>query len=206
MTTQIPRSRHEYEINAILWVSEDSEERIKAFLLENFGVKKNRLQSRLHLTVYHGRRPLPRLRQRSETVSITANTAETRFMILKPGGENPRDSLEPRENPIGVRLTRRNQAIPEIQKLREQIYRLETKWVTGTRKSTTAWTNCFGSRHYQPHIQFLREWHKIEESLTEIGSLFRVQVEHIDFDQFQIEIRHRVNGKWVTDSLESYDL
>ena len=202
MTAPGPRSSHEYEINAILWVSKDSEERIKAFLLETFGVKKNRLQSNLHLTVYHGRRPLPRLERKIEPVSITADATETRFMVLKPGGENPREGLDPRADPIGIRLTRRNQSTPEIQKLREQLYGLETKWVTGTRKSTTAWTNCFGSRHYQPHIQFLREWHKIEESLTKVGSLFRDEIKHIEFDRFQIETRRRVNGKWITENLK----
>ena len=201
MEAQGLRSRHDYQIYATLRVSKDSEERIKDFLLDTFRVKKNRLQSKLHLTVYHGRRPLPGLVQKSVPVSITADVAETRFMVLKPGGENPREGLDPRTDPIGIRLTRRNQAIPEIQKLRQEIYRLENKWVIGNRKFTTAWTNSFGSRHYQPHIQFLKDWHKVDESLTRVGSLFREQVDHINFDRFQIEICRWVNGEWVPERL-----
>ena len=199
MTTFGPRS-HKYEINALLRVSKRSEDRIGNFFAEHYNLKRGRFRSGLHLTVYHGRRPLPGLQPGIETCRISASTSETRFMLLVPGGENPRDELDAHVHPVGVRLTKRNPAIPDVQKLRRQIYRLETKVAVGTRKPTTAWTNCFGSRHYQPHIELLRRWHKVKASLTEIGSLFRTEVNDIEFDQFQVEERHRVADEWIVGS------
>ena len=169
MTPRGPQS-HTFEVNAMLRVSKECEDRIKAFFLESYRARKNRLQSNLHLTVYHGRRILPSLQQKSQPVRITADAAETRFMVLEPGGENPRTQLDPQVLSVGIRLTRRNTAIPEIQKLREQVYRLETREVIGTRKRTTAWTNCFGSRHYQPHVQLLRA---LAQSQRDVGRGWR---------------------------------
>ena len=199
MTTLGPQT-HNYEVNAMLRVSKTSEDLVRAFFSESYSVRQNRIQSNLHLTVYHGRRPLPGLYDNTQFVHITVNTAETRFMVLATGGENPRSDMDPRAHSVGIRLTKRNTAIPEIQKLRKQIYKLETKAVIGTRKPTTAWTNCFGSRNYQPHIQLLRPWHKIDANLTEIGSLFRTEIDQIEFDIFQIEVRHRVDGQWLVGS------
>ena len=187
---------HTYEVNAILWVSKESEEQIKSFLSESFQVRGSGLQSDLHLTVYHGRRVLPYLRPIENPIKIIVDTKETRFMALQPGGENPREDIDARTSPIGIRLTRRNLAIPAIQGLRRQIYCLENKRVTGTRHPTTAWTNCFGSRHYQPHIQLLRPWHNTDDNLSDMGEKFRARIETIEFDRFQIEERHRVNGQW----------
>ena len=196
MTAFGPRS-HKYEINAMLRVSKRSEDRIRNFFSEHYSLKRGRFRSGLHLTVYHGRRPLPGLQPETKPVHITACTYETRFMPLVPGGENPRDEIDARVHSVGVRLTKRNTAIPDIQKLRERIYQLETKIVVGARKPTTAWTNCFGSRNYQPHIELLRRWHKVKANLTDVGSLFRTEIGHIEFDQFQVEERHRVDGEWV---------
>ena len=199
MTTFGPRS-HKYEINAMLRVSKRSEDRIRDFFTEHCNIKRGRLRSGLHLTVYHGRRSLPGLQPETKPAQITASTSETRFMPLVPGGENPRDEIDARVHSVGIRFTKRNPAIPEIQGLREQIYQLETKIVVGGRKPTTAWTNCFGSRNYQPHIELLRRWHKVNAKLTELGSLFRAEIGHIEFDQFQVEERHRVYGEWVVGS------
>ena len=199
MTTQGPRT-HLYEVNALLRVSLRSEDQIRKFFSEVCGVKKKRLKSRLHLTVYHSRRVIPGLRERARPLQIIADTLETRFMALTPGGENSRDDIDPQTNPLGIRLTKRNTAIREIQTLREQIYRLETKIVRGTRNPTTAWKNSFGSRNYQPHIQLLQPQHKVNATLTEIGTLFRKEIHQIEFDLLQIEARHRVNGKWVVDN------
>ena len=187
---------HTYEVNAILWVSKESEEQVQSFLIEFFQVRRNRLQSDLHLTVYHGRRVLPYLQPIENPTKIIIDTKETRFMTLKPGGENPREDIDARTSPIGIRLTKRNSAVPDIQRMRRQIYRLENKWVTGTRRPTTAWTNCFGSKNYQPHIQLLRPWHKTDDNLGDIGEKFRAEIGTIEFDRFQIEERHRVDGQW----------
>ena len=175
-----------YEVYAILWVSGDSEERISRFFFDELGVPLGAVQRRMHLTIYHGRRPLPGLIKGTSLVRVTANTDETRFMVLASGGENPRPDLEPRRRSVGIRLTRRNQAINEIQQLRKSVYRLETKQVIGNRHPTTPWKNCFGARHYQPHIKLLKPGNRMERDLTKIGRSFRDKIEQIEFNRFEI--------------------
>ena len=141
--TPIGPQTHNYEVNAMLRVSASSKQRIKAFFIDHYGIKPNRLQSYMHLTVYHGRRRLPGLYEYSRPIHITVPITETRFMVLVPGGENPRKGIDPRSHSVGIRLTKRNSAIPEIQQLRRNIYCMETEEVIGTRKPTTAWDQLF---------------------------------------------------------------
>ena len=195
-----PRT-HAYEINAMLQVSEESVQQVQDFFSQNYGLKSNRIQTNMHLTVYHARRKLPGLHEASDPVKIIADVRETRFMVLAPGGENPRDELDPRKHSIGIRLTRRNSAIPEIQKLRQHFLRLEAKEPFGTRKHSTSWTNSFGSRNYQPHVQLLRPWHRLDEQLSLVGVHFREQIRDIEFDSLVIEERHRIDGQWFAGSL-----
>jgi len=182
----------------MLKVTNSCEELIREFFVQHFSVRPNRIQSNLHLTLYHGRRPLPGLREFSLPVRITIESSETRFMVLAPGGENPRQELNPRELSVGIRVTRRNRALPEILRLRESVFSFETSEIVESRMPTTAWTSCFGSKHYQPHIQLLRSWSKIPRDLTEVGTSFRSEIHEIDFDTFQIESRRRVDGKWIS--------
>ncbi len=181
---------HEYEVYAILWVTRTCEERIAQFLVDKCGIPQGAVQRGLHLTVYYARRPLPGLVEENQRVHINANVDETRFMVLAPGGENPRPDLEPSRGSVAIRLTKRNQAIAEIQQLRKSVYQLETDRVVGNRAATTAWTNCFGARHYQPHIKLLRPGSGIKRDLTEIGTIFRSEIEQIEFGKFQIQFRN----------------
>ena len=182
---------HEYEVYALLWVTRACEDRITRFLLDKCNTPQNAIQRGLHLTVYYARRPLLDLVEGSRRVHINANVAETRFMVLAPGGENPRPDLEPSRHSVGIRLTRRNQAIAEIQQLRKSVYQLETDEVVGNRTATTASKNCFGSRNYQPHIKLLRPGSGIKRDLTKIGRIFRSEIEQIEFGKFQIRCRDK---------------
>lgn len=193
-----PRS-HTFEVNAMLKVSKECEALIKGFFVEVCSVKPSRIKSDLHLTVYHGRRRLPGLCENTVPVDIEIATDETRFMVLAPGGENPRSEQDPGKLSVGIRVTKRNRAIADIQHLRKSVYRFENTEIIGNRKATTAWSSCFGSRHYQPHIQMLQPWSKVQRDLTELGDLFRSRVECIKLDRFQIESRRRIRGVWVTE-------
>ena len=193
-----PRA-HSYEVNAFLKVSRESEQQIADMLVGQFGVRRGRVQSDLHLTVYHGRRRLPGLKEMSVPVNIEVDTAETRFMVLAPGGENPRPELDPGSLAVGIRLTKRNAAVADIHRLRQNLYQFETRLVLGSRKGTTAWTNAFGSRHYQPHIQLLKPWSKIERDLTELGETFRSEIPRVTLDVFRIESRNRMDGEWAVE-------
>lgn len=192
----IGKRAHRYEVNAMLKVTKPCEDRISEFFLQRTGVKRRRLQRNFHLTVYHGRRRLPGLIEHGRPIRIVVETVETRFMVLAPGGENPRSNIDPRALSIGIRLTKRNSAIKSIQKLRENVFKYETPRVIGERSPTTAWRNCFGSRNYQPHIQLLKPWNKIDFELAEIGEMFRSEIPEIEFGWYEIESRRRINDTW----------
>ena len=180
------RKSHGYEVYALLWVSHRCTDRIRDMLLHECEIPRQAIQPNLHLTVYHGRRRLPGLTPDSWAVHIVADSLETRFMVLAPGGENPRPELEPSRRSVGIRLTKRNQAIDQIQSLRDSIFRLETKNIIGSRRRTSAWTSCFGARHYQPHIKLLCPGSKIERDLKKLGEVFRSGINQIEFDRFQV--------------------
>ena len=185
------RKTHDYEVNAILMVSKQSEQAILDTLSRNCGILRRVLHSSLHLTVYHGRRHLPGLADEDRAVRIVAAVVESRFMVMAPGGENPKPGIDPRQRSIGIRLTKRNLAIEAIQELRAQVYQFETPQIVGRRAPTTAWNNCFGARHYQPHITLIRPGHKVDRDLTTLGADFRAELQEIEFDRFKIVQRAR---------------
>ena len=86
-------------VYALLWLTKRSEARIAEFLRAN-GVRSGAIQKRMHLTVYHARGSLPGVRLGRRPVAISADVAETRFMVMAPGGENPRDDHDPAA-PVG---------------------------------------------------------------------------------------------------------
>lgn len=177
-------------IYAFLCLTRDSESRIAEFLLSQ-GINPNSIQSGMHLTVYHARRRLPGVCAERRSVDITADTAETRFMVMVPGGENPRDDTDPRRQSVGIRLTRRNRAIKQIKTLRQEMYRLETPAMLGSRRPTTAWTNAFGARHYQPHIKLMGPNSGVPYDLTSIGAALRDSLKTIRFGDFRVRYEQK---------------
>ena len=188
MATRNPSLR-QYELYGILWVARQSEAQIIEFLSHECRVATKAIQHGLHLTVYYSRRPVPRLNEHRQSVSIVADVSETRFMVLAPGGENPRIGLEPSRRSIGIRLTKRNQAIGQILNLRRGIYQLEPSEWSANRKPTSDWQNAFGARHYQPHIKLLQPGNEVDRDLTEIGKGFRSSISYIEFDRFEVIVR-----------------
>ena len=180
------------EIYGLLWVDRDTQLWIRDILVYDYAVPEDSIANRLHLTVYYARRLLPGVTKKSIPVQIDADVRETRFMVLAPGGENPRPELEPRRRSVGIRLTRRNSAIDEIQTLRESMYRFEISEVIGVnRKPTSAWSNAFGARHYQPHIKLLKPGSGISRDLTVLGEIFRTEIEFIRFNAFEVLVNTR---------------
>ena len=176
------------EVYALLWLTRDSENRLVDFLLAN-GLRRAAIRRGMHLTVYHAGRPLPGLRLGRRAVDIVADIAETRLMVIVPGGETPRERLDPRRQSIGLRLTKRNAAVDDIQVLRSQVSRLETPEILGTRKPTTAWKSAFGSRRYQPHVTLCGPGSGAPYDLTIVGKALRASVRTIRFGSFEIRYR-----------------
>ena len=177
------------EIYALLFVDHESEQFIRDILMYDHGVEEQAIANRLHLTVYYARRLIPGIENKSADCNIDVDVSETRFMVLAPGGENPRPELEPSRRSVGIRLTRRNKARAAIQSLREQLYGLETPEVIGySRRPTDAHTSAFGARHYQPHIKLLRPGNGIDRDMTTLGAAFRSEIEVIRFDRFEIGV------------------
>ena len=174
-------------VYAMLWVSPRSVAQIAEYLVSN-GIPEAAIDRSMHLTVYYASRLLPGLPRDMPTrrVQIEADAMETRFMPLVPGGENPRPNIDPASKSVGIRLTKRNQAIDEIQALRREMCELETPEVVGERQRSTAWRSCFGAKHYQPHILFLRPGSGIDRDLRPLGTSFRSHIQKIEFNKYEV--------------------
>ena len=179
------------EVYALLWVARRDEHRISDFF-NSWGIPEESIQRGMHLTVYYARRVLPGLspHKLSRKVEIGADAAETRFMVLAPGGENPRPELDPARRSVGIRFTKRNKAISQIQGLRTEMRLFETPSVLGRRKPSTRWSSCFGARTYQPHIKLLRPGNEVDFDLTTLGKAFRMAFTTIEFCRFSVEVRN----------------
>lgn len=182
---------HHIEIWAQLELCADDQHRICDFFCSEIGLKKKDVVPNMHLTVYHSRRPMPGVTQTSEQAEVVIDAVDTRFMVMAPGGENPRNDLDPKKKKIGVRLHRQSPARLEILRYRNRLLQFETREVLGRRKPSTATRNAFGAQHYQPHMTLLRQGAGIDGDLKVIGAAFREAMGRLVFDRFTINI-HQV--------------
>ncbi|MDC0418896.1 hypothetical protein OAM15_04650 [Pelagibacteraceae bacterium] len=179
-----------YSLYALLWVDKDSEKEISDVLKYKCGVGEEHIQRRMHLTIYHSRRRLIEIKRSKTYETIKVDVKETRFMVLSPGGENPKKNIDPNNNPVGIRLTKRNIAIPRLVQLRRSLYKNENENVLKNRRHrTTDWKNAFGSNHFQAHILMIRPGNRIDKKLTNIGKIFRQELKYIYFNKFEIKDR-----------------
>ena len=179
-----------YSLYSLLWIDRESEKEITDVLKYKCGVDEGNIQRRMHLTIYHSRRRLINVKRSKSYEIIKADVKETRFMVLAPGGENPRKNINPNKCPIGIRLTRRNIAMPRLLQIRRSFYRHENEYVLRNRRHKTSdKKNAFGSNHFQPHILMIRPDNKINQNLTDIGKIFRKELKYIYFNKFEIKDR-----------------
>ena len=179
-----------YNLYALLWIDRESEKEISNILKYKCGVDEEHIQRRMHLTIYHSRRKLVGVSRKKTYEIIKADVKETRFMVLAPGGENPRKNLNPNKCPVGIRLTKRNIAMPRLLQLRRSLYKYENEDVLKNRRHrTTDWKNAFGSGHFQAHILMIRPGNRINKDLTNIGKIFRQELKYIYFNKFEIKDR-----------------
>jgi hypothetical protein len=173
----------------MLWLSSTSEADVHDFFLTEFRLKRRYLKSQLHLSVYHARRPLLGLNEYEEHVDVAVNTQGLRFMVMAPGGENPRPDIDPSANPIGVRLQRGAPAMEDILALRRKFYSYESPRVLGRRRPSTDRRSAFGAHEYQPHIALLRRGSGLEHDLRRVSSEFRARIGSLRFDRFTVKFR-----------------
>tara|TARA_B110000858_G_scaffold154176_1_gene175830 strand:+ start:81 stop:632 length:552 start_codon:yes stop_codon:yes gene_type:complete len=178
----------DYSLYALLWLNRDSEEEISDLLRNRCGIDKEYIQRGMHLTIYHSKKKLIGIEDYKSYRKIKADVKETRFMVFAPGGENPREDINPNNSSVGIRLTRRNIAIPEIIKLRRSIYKNEDEiMLKGRRNQTSDWKNSFGSSHFQAHIKMIRPGSNINKDLTLLGKILREELKYIYFNKFEIK-------------------
>ena len=180
---------HTTEVWAQLCISRRDSDRIRAFFLNVIGVREDFITRGPHITVYHARRPLPGLTPCVEPATIALYADDTRFMVLAPGGENPRPELDPARRKVGVRVKRGTMTRTQIDAYRDRLLQFETRAVLGTRRPSTAKSNAFGARHFQPHVTLLQAGSGIDRDLTKIGQAFRSHFGSFRVDRFQVKIR-----------------
>lgn len=186
---QQKRLRH--EVWAQLFLCDADSERLRKFMMDRFGMRSRCIVGKMHITVYHARRLMNDLEPTVESVRIVLPASETRFMVMAPGGENPRPNLIPGQRKVGIRVQRRSVAMPLILGLRERLLKYETPDVLGSRRPSTHRTNAFGARSFQPHMTVLRAGSGVDHDLTTLGNPFREHVGDLTFDRFEIDVVRR---------------
>ena len=112
---------HSGEVWAQIDLCTADQERIVQFLQTEFAIRRTHVVRRMHITVYHARRPMPGVSDRSESASLILPDHETRFMVMAPGGENPREYLDPATSKVGIRVHRQSVAMPTILRRKTQV-------------------------------------------------------------------------------------
>lgn len=176
------------EIWAQLFLCSEDCLRMWDFFGSEFGLDSGCFVRRPHLTVYHARRPMPTVRSLTEPACVVVPAAETRFMVLTPGGESQRDGIDPRDHKVGIRIHRQSVALPVILSYRQRFLQHETPDVLGDRSPSTRKKSAFGARHFQPHMAIFRAGNNVERDLTQVGSRFRAVFGDLTFRRFIVDI------------------
>ncbi len=182
-------SKPQHTIWAMAFLDARSEELLREFFIHRCNVKPRLVVRNMHCTCYHARRPIPGITDTEEPLDISVPGQELRMMVLAPGGENPRDNINPRNYPIGVRIRRANGATTKIESLRNRFLEFETPSVLGNRLPSNRLRNAFGARHFQPHVTVLKSGSIADTDLSKIGSLLRADIGEIRFDRLVVRYR-----------------
>lgn len=179
----------QFEVWAYFCLSSKSEEEIHSFFANEFDIAPDLIERRMHLTIYHARRPMFELQEIHKPCRFSVDTMDLRFMVMAPGGENPRRELDPGKRKVGVRIIKSSSFRERIYEYRNEILTYENEKVLGNRKPSTNTKNAFGARHFQPHITLLRAGTCIDRDLTIMGDAFRDAIPAISFSKYVIRKR-----------------
>ncbi|WP_316164547.1 MULTISPECIES: hypothetical protein [unclassified Bradyrhizobium] len=181
----------QYSVWATAHLDSKSEQKLRDFFTKIVGIPSSLMKRELHVTVYHARRNMRNLSNTTEAVSFAIPGSELRMMAMAPGGENPRDDVDPSRCMIGLRIRRANGASAAIEGLRERFYCHETIDVLGTRRPSDHRRSAFGAHHFQPHISVLKPGAIADPNLSGLGKLLRDSIDEISFDHFSVKCRAR---------------
>ena len=170
-------------------LSKNSEEEVQNFFRKQFYIDHKFLSQNMHITVYHSRRPMFNLEELTINCNHNTDTKDTRFMVLAPGGENPKPDLIPGERKVGIRFKKGTELRNQINIYREEIIKYEDKYVLGNRKQSNTKRNAFGSRYFQPHMTILQSGSGIITDLTIVGEEFRELIHELNFNKYIIKRR-----------------
>jgi len=171
---------------ALLHLSDESQDKIASFFIDNYEVSAEAILRDMHLTFYYGELHAPVALTGNTPVSISLDLQSTRFMLMKPGGEIKQAHLIPCKQKIGIRIQASADIIPEIRQLRSQFTELETPQILGNWKPSSNKHNAFGARNFQPHITLLRQNNNIPDDLSNIGIAFRETIQQINFSHYSV--------------------
>lgn len=183
--------RHLASVNAMIFVSKESEEEVHSFFRSEWDIVRSKLRRNLHLTIYHARRALSGLESVTRREALSIPTQHFRLMVMAPGGENPRPDIDASKHSIGARLQRQADQFDHILERRAYFYQFETPDVIGNRKPSNHRRNAFGARHFQPHVSLLGRGALPDALVTEVGRSFRRSISAIHFDEYRITCRSR---------------
>ena len=157
------------------------------FFKRHYYIDSKYLINNMHITVYYARRPMFSLEEKEMKCMHVLDTNETRFMVLAPGGENPRPDLFTAVRKVGIRIQKRSDLRKIIEEYRNQVIKHENKYVLGKRKPSNRKRNAFGSRFFQPHISILKAGSGIIQDLSIVGDDFRNYLHELVFDKYIIK-------------------
>jgi len=190
MTTSTLKKPTQHSLYAMAFLDTASETLLRDFFIQRCGIPAALVCRDMHVTVYHARRPMG-VGDGTETIRISVPGSELRMMAMAPGGENPRDDIDPRRCSIGLRIRRADGATRALEALRRRFYGLESVRALGTRQRSDRRNSAFGARNYQPHVTVLRPGAITDPDLSKLGEALREHVPAIVFDRFVIRNRVR---------------
>ena len=123
----------------------------------------------------------------NERAEVLLPAADTRMMLMTPGGETPVNSNLPVKNAVGFRVQKKSSAAAVIQTYRQRMRILETPQVLGSRKPSSSKTSAFGAFHFQAHMTLVRIGGFGGDDLYDLGFAFRSEIGTLRFNRFEVQ-------------------
>ena len=171
---------------AFLHVSPQSEIRIRNFFIEKHNIEPRYVSNNLHLTIYFAEHLFDDLKNNIRNCNHKFSTENARFMVMKPGGENPDPKLLPAKNKVAIRIQKISSIREIIEQYRELLTCLETEEILGGRNFSTRTRSAYGAPNFQPHITLLKPGNGIKD-LQALADDFRENIKVVYFDRFEIK-------------------